>query len=113
MDRIKELRTREKLSQQALADMLHVTQQSIYKYEHNLAIPELDILKHMSDIFDTSIDYIVEETDIPLRYEVIDVKASLTRDEMRIIEYYRRLSPKSKDFLQEIISMDKNNPEQE
>ena len=44
MKRLRELRQKKGLSQQALADMLHVTQQSVYKYENGLAIPELDIL---------------------------------------------------------------------
>lgn len=113
MNHLKELRTKAQLSQQALAEILHVTQQSVYKYEHNLAVPELDILIHMANYFNTSIDYLVDISDIPYRYEVINADTSLTKDEMRIINYYRRLSPKAKDFLQEVTSMDKKNPEQE
>jgi transcriptional regulator with XRE-family HTH domain len=36
MERLRELRLQKKISQQQLADILHVTQQSIYKYEHGL-----------------------------------------------------------------------------
>ena len=72
MKRLRELRQKKGLSQQALADMLHVTQQSVYKYENGLAIPELDILIHMAEIFETSIDYLVGNTDVPFKYETYD-----------------------------------------
>ena len=42
--RIKELRLAKGISQQELADVIHVTQQSVNKYEHDLSIRELDIL---------------------------------------------------------------------
>ena len=104
MKRLKELRKKKGLSQQALADILHVTQQSIYKYENGLAIPELDILIRMAEIFETSIDYLVGNTDIPLKYEAYDADMSFTRSEMRVLNYYRHLSSNAKDFVQEIIN---------
>lgn len=103
MKRLRELRQKKGLSQQALADMLHVTQQSVYKYENELAIPELDILIHMAEIFETSIDYLVGSTDVPFKYETYDADTSFTRSEMQVLNYYRRLSSNAKEFVQEII----------
>lgn len=103
MKRLRELRQKKGLSQQSLADMLHVTQQSVYKYENELAIPELDILIHMAEIFETSIDYLVGNTDVPFKYETYDADTSFTRSEMRVLNYYRLLSSNAKDFVQEII----------
>lgn len=103
MKRLRELRQKKRLSQQALADMLHVTQQSVYKYENGLAIPELDILIHMAEIFETSIDYLVGNTDVPFKYETYDADTSFTRSEMRVLNYYRHLSSNAKDFVQEVI----------
>ena len=48
-----------KLSQQKLADILHVSQQSIYKYENGITSPDLETLTNMANFFDTSIDYLV------------------------------------------------------
>ena len=96
MKRLRELRQKKGLSQQALADMLHVTQQSVYKYENELAI-------HMAEIFETSIDYLVGNTDVPFKYETYDADTSFTRSEMRVLNYYRHLSSNAKDFVQEII----------
>lgn len=103
MKRLRELRQKKGLSPQALADMLHVTQQSVYKYENGLAIPELDILIHMAEIFETSIDYLVGNTDVPFKYETYDADTSFTRSEMRVLNYYRHLSSNAKDFVQEVI----------
>lgn len=103
MKRIKELRTKNHLSQQALADVLHVTQQSIHKYEHELAVPELDILIHMADFFDTSIDYLVGVTDNPMPCNTYD-KTAFSRKELKIIEFYRTLSPKMQELVQEMIT---------
>lgn len=102
MKRLRELREQKHMSQQALAEVLHVTQQSVYKYEHNLAVPDLDILIHIADFFHTSIDYLVEATDNPIRYESFDTSA-LTSDELRVLNYYRSLSPKAKELIHELI----------
>lgn len=102
MKRLKELREQKKMSQQALADILHVTQQSVYKYEHNLAVPDLDILICIADFFNTSIDYVVGVTDSPTKYEAYDIN-SLTKDELYLLNYYRTLSPKAKELIYELI----------
>ena len=98
MKRLKKLREEKKMSQQALAEVLHVTQQSVYKYEHDLAVPDLDILICIANFFDTSIDYLVGVTDSPIRYESYDIN-SLTKDELSILNYYRTLSPKTKELI--------------
>lgn len=59
MKNLRNLRIDFGYSQQQLADMLGVTQQSINKYEHGLAEPGISMLIRMSKIFNTSIDYIV------------------------------------------------------
>lgn len=46
MKRLKELRTSKGISQQELADMLHVSQQSIFKYEHDMAEPKLKLVEY-------------------------------------------------------------------
>ena len=96
MVRLKELRESKHMSQQAVAD---VTQQTIFKYEHALAEPDLDVILHMADFFDTSVDYLIGYTDVPFRYEVYP-KDSITQSEQRVLEYYRRLSPKVQALVQ-------------
>lgn len=101
MKRLKELRESKNFTQQVLADMLHVTQQSIYKYEHGLSEPDLEILQNMAALFDTSIDYLVGATDIPFRYEAYPPD-SITKDEQQILLFYRSLSGQAQDFVLEL-----------
>ena len=76
------LRTEKQMSQGELAEMLEVSRQSISKWENNSAVPELDKLIRLSEIFEVSLDELVkgeEKTkDIPpeVRTEVVYEKAS-------------------------------------
>ena len=71
------LRTEKQLSQGELAEMLEVSRQSISKWENNSAVPELDKLIRLSEIFEVSLDELVkgeEKTkDVPpeVRTEVV------------------------------------------
>ena len=59
LKRLRELREDRHLSQQALADLLHTTQQNIYKYENDLTEPDADMLMAMASLFHTSVDYLI------------------------------------------------------
>ncbi|MDD3337248.1 MAG: helix-turn-helix transcriptional regulator [Lachnospiraceae bacterium] len=98
MKNLKTLRNQKRLSQQALADILHISQQSVYKYENDLTFPDIDTLKNIADYFETSIDYIVDYTDIPHRIEPT-IELALTRDEADIIHKYRLLLPKYRSII--------------
>ena len=63
MKNLKTLRLKRGLSQQALADKFNLSQQSIYKYEHGLAEPDIKTLKELAHFFDVSIDYLVGYSD--------------------------------------------------
>ncbi len=98
MKNLKELRKQHGLSQQKLADILHVSQQSIYKYEHDITSPDLETLSLMAKYFDTSVDYIIGITDVSHRIENI-VDTMLNEDELNIITKYRRLDNYQKDII--------------
>ena len=53
---IYELRTAKNLSQADLAEMLDVSRQSVSKWETDTAIPDLDKLIKMSEVFDVTLD---------------------------------------------------------
>lgn len=75
------LRTDKQMSQGELAEMLEVSRQSISKWENNSAVPELEKLIRLSEIFEVSLDELVkgeEKTkEVPpteARTEVVYVK---------------------------------------
>ena len=58
-ENIYRLRTEKNLSQGDLADELEVSRQSVSKWENNSAVPELEKLINMAQIFDITIDELV------------------------------------------------------
>ena len=58
--RIYDLRVKSGLSQDKLAELLDVSRQSISKWENNLAVPDLDKIVKLSNIFDISLDELIK-----------------------------------------------------
>ena len=58
-ERIYDLRSRNNMSQGALADKLDVSRQTISKWENNMCLPEAEKLMQLSEIFGVSTDYIL------------------------------------------------------
>jgi len=59
-ERIYRLRTEKNLSQGDLAEQLEVSRQSISKWENNNAIPDLEKIIKLSEIFEVSLDELVK-----------------------------------------------------
>ena len=64
-ERIKELRRKHGMTQDALGKIIGVTRDSIYTYEKGINYPEVRNLIILADHFDVSIDYLVGRTDNP------------------------------------------------
>lgn len=111
MKRLKELREAYGLSQQKLASNFHLSQQSIYKYENNLAEPDIDMLKSLAAFFDTSVDYLIEYTDNCSAY-VSNTSFHPTSTEHRLLTYYRKLSPRLRRIVFDLIQESAENAEE-
>lgn len=62
-EKIRRLRTNDKMSQQQLAEILSVSRQAITKWESNRGIPDIDNLAALSDVFYTSVDEMIQSQD--------------------------------------------------
>ena len=102
MKNLKVLRQKHNWSQQSLADILHISQQSVWKYENDIATPDLETLTNMADLFNTSIDYIVGHSDVSHRIELL-TGTMLNKEELILVEYYRKLSAKQKDAIKTVM----------
>lgn len=60
---LKKLREENKLSQQALAEKLGITQQAVYKYERTVIEPDIETLIKLANIFHVSVDYLIGNCD--------------------------------------------------
>lgn len=65
MNRLKQLRVSKGLSQQSVADELQITQQAYANYEAGKRTPDVQNLSKLANFFNTSIDYILGNTDDP------------------------------------------------
>lgn len=68
LQRLRDCREDRDISQKKMAEMLNVAQTTYSDYERgNINIP-LETLKKLALFFDTSIDYLLELTDVPTPY---------------------------------------------
>ncbi|MBE6900491.1 MAG: helix-turn-helix transcriptional regulator [Ruminococcaceae bacterium] len=56
---LKTLRKKNKLTQRAVAEALHISQTSVSKYERGESEPDLEMIIKMSDFFGVTIDEFV------------------------------------------------------
>lgn len=90
MERLRILREEKGLSQQKLAEKIGTNQQNIHRYESGLYEPDIATLKRFADFFETSIDYLVGNTEIRHKIEAVE-PYDLNSDEAELIEKYRQL----------------------
>jgi len=62
-ERLKNLRDERGYTQEKLADVLHVTKNSISHYERNISMPTIDVLIAMANVFNVTMDYLLCRTD--------------------------------------------------
>lgn len=99
---LKFMRSNKNISQQQLAEVIGISQQSINKYENHSVEPDIEILIKLADYFNTSIDFLVGNTDIEHKIEYVE-KTDLNNDEKKMIENYRKLNDNQKEALQNLL----------
>lgn len=62
-ENIQQLRKERKMTQAQLAEYLGLSCAAIYKYERNLAEPDIESMIKIADLFECSIDYLVGRTE--------------------------------------------------
>lgn len=88
---LKLLRTKKDISQQYLAGILGISQQSVNKYENHNVEPDIATLISMSEFFGVSVDYLIGRVDNPELSEKV-----FTEAEKELILKYRSLSDSEK-----------------
>ena len=70
-ENIKLARESKGMSQQQLADRLHVVRQTVSKWENNLSVPDADLLKEISVILGVDINFLLDDN---YTYEKVERK---------------------------------------
>jgi len=63
-DKIKQLRTKNGMTQEDLAGKLFITRNAISKWETNKGFPNIDSLKELVNVFGVSLDYLLNEEEL-------------------------------------------------
>lgn len=99
---LRTLRTKNGLSQQQLAEIVGVTQQSINNYENHKVEPDIQMLMTLASFFHTSVDYLIGYTEIPHVIEPVR-QYDLNNEEAALVEGYRTLTDNERHSIQLII----------
>lgn len=100
---LKELRIQAGISQQQLADVIGVSQQSINKYENHNIEPDIRTLVALADYFETSVDYLIGHTDIIHIIEPV-AQFDLNMQESALIMDFRKLSARQEESVQAVLN---------
>lgn len=66
--RIKDLREDNDFTQQYIADMLHISRSAYSAYENGANAIPIEVLIKLSYFYDTSVDFLLEQTDVKMPY---------------------------------------------
>ncbi len=81
-EKIMNLRKKEGLSQEELAEKLNVTRQTVSKWELGTITPKMDKLTEMSKIFNTTVDDLINEEDSNVEEPVKQEDNTIRKDEL-------------------------------
>ena len=78
-DRIRKVRYAYKLTQQQMADQLHITRSCLANYERGTRQPPIEFLRYLAKEFQVDLDYLLGDTCSPLKEHLITELFSSTR----------------------------------
>ncbi len=82
------------MSQQQLADVIGVSQQSVNKYENHSIEPDVATLIKIADYFGVTVDYLIGHAN-----EREAERRGITDEEFSIVSNYRKLSQKERESI--------------
>lgn len=101
--RIKQLREKRGLTQEILAAELGITQQMLSKYERDVTLIKVDILKKIATYFNVTTDYLLGVSDVKRDLQR-QMKMNETLDEYYdLIEIYKDLDSYDKEMIWSIM----------
>ena len=103
--RIKSLREKRGLIQELLAAELGITQQMLSKYERDISIIKVDVLKRLAGYFNVTTDYLLGLSDVK-RDLTGQIRINETIDEYYdLIEVYKRLDKYDQEMIWTMIQV--------
>lgn len=94
-DKLLTLRKSKDLTQEQLAERLDVSRQSVSKWESGQAVPELDKIIALSNIFDVTTDYLLKPSEI----DELSVKTQILEQQQKALEYTIQKKERKKNII--------------
>ena len=76
-EKLKQLRKDNQMTQDDLAEKIYVTRTAVSKWETDKALPAIDSLKFISDLFHVSIDELISDGDIETKRSLDEKRARI------------------------------------
>ncbi|MCI8748080.1 MAG: helix-turn-helix transcriptional regulator [Lachnospiraceae bacterium] len=103
--RIKQLREKRGLIQEMLAAKLGITQQMLSKYERDVTLIKVDVLKKIAEYFNVTTDYLLGISDVKRDLQG-QMKENETLDKYYdLVEVYKELDQYDQEMIWSIIQM--------
>ena len=99
MNRLSELRKSHKLTQIQIADMLGVTQQTVFAWEHGKAQPLMENAIKLSSFYGVSIDYLLGRDDATKKQPTVNDDGLLAKTLSRVQSLSDPALQRVQDFL--------------
>lgn len=103
--RIRELRKNKGWSSNDLAEILGVSQPTITRWENGSAIPDVNTLKKLSEIFNITVDDLIGDKNSELKITIDDFLS----DNLEFSYKNKSLNEKQKRFMRTILKLIKQN----
>lgn len=103
--RIKELRKKRGLMQQRLASELGITQQMLSKYERDVTLIKVDVLKKIAKYFNVTTDNLLGVSDVKRDLQRQMVMNETLDEYYDLVEVYKELDPYDKEMIWSIIQV--------
>lgn len=110
--RIKQLREKRGLIQEILAGELGITQQLLSRYERDIALIKVDVLKKLAEYFNVTTDYLLGISDVKRDLQG-QMRMNETLDEYYdLVEVYKELDQFDQEMMWSIVQVVKKTSEQ-
>ncbi len=103
--RIKELRKKRGLMQQRLASELGITQQMLSKYERDVTLIKVDVLKKIAKYFNVTTDYLLGVSDVKRDLQRQMIMNETLDEYYDLVEVYKELDPYDQEMIWSIIQV--------
>lgn len=103
--RIKELRKKRGLIQQRLASELGITQQMLSKYEGDVTLIKVDVLKKIAKYFNVTTDYLLGVSDVKRDLQRQMIMNETLDEYYDLVEVYKELDPYDQEMIWSIIQV--------